>query len=105
MEFPLDPQHVQDEAEWIVACQKLTRVSSVPWVLLSGGVHFETYLRQVIAATRGGASGVAVGRAVWKEAADLPSTERAGFLSGVTRRRMAQVTGICQALAKPWWAK
>lgn len=103
-QFSLDIGAVPDEAEWLAACQELTEASRVPWVLLSAGVDFETYLRQMAAAARGGASGVAVGRAVWKEAAELELRARDVFLAGVARERMARVTALCQALARPWVA-
>jgi tagatose 1,6-diphosphate aldolase len=107
-EFPLDVaahqngSAVPDEAEWLAACRELTDGSRVPWVLLSAGMDFETYLRQVVAAASAGASGVAVGRAVWREAAELPPEARDVFLSTVARERMARVTALCQAMARPW---
>jgi tagatose 1,6-diphosphate aldolase len=101
-EFPLDVAAVPDEAEWLAPCRELTEASRVPWVLLSAGVDFETYLRQVAVAAHAGASGVAVGRAVWKEAAELPAGERGAFLTTVARERMGRVTALCQALARPW---
>ena len=100
-EFPLDVAAISDEAEWLAACRELTAASRVPWVLLSAGVDFETYLRQVAVAGRAGASGVAVGRAVWKEAVDLPPEERAAFLTTIARERMARVAALCRALARP----
>jgi tagatose 1,6-diphosphate aldolase len=103
-QFPLDVAAVPDEAEWLAACRELTDGSRVPWVLLSAGVDFETYLRQVVAAATAGASGVAVGRAVWREAAELPPEARDAFLSTAARERMARVTALCQALARPWTA-
>jgi tagatose 1,6-diphosphate aldolase len=103
-EFPLDVAAVPDEAEWLAACCELTDGSRVPWVLLSAGVDFETYLRQAVVAAGAGASGVAVGRAVWREAAELPPEARDTFLSTVARERMARVTALCQALARPWTA-
>ena len=101
-EFPLDVGTETNEAKWIAACMKLTKASSVPWVLLSAGVDFETYLHQVSAASRAGASGVAVGRAIWQEAVELLPGERDKFLFTVARERMAKVTSICQALSRPW---
>ena len=47
---------------------------AVPWVLLSGGVPFETFFRQTQVACEAGASGVMVGRAVWM----INSTPRGG---------------------------
>ena len=103
-QFPLDIGAIPDEAEWLPACRELTGASRVPWVLLSAGVDFETYLRQVVAAASAGASGVAVGRAVWREAAEVPPEARSAFLSTVARERMARVTALCQAVARPWTA-
>jgi tagatose-1,6-bisphosphate aldolase len=104
-EFPLDIAAAPDEAAWLAACQELTAAAKVPWVLLSAGVDFETYLRQVIAATRGGASGVAVGRAVWNEAVQLPPEARVHFLETTARERMARITALCRALAQPWYER
>lgn len=101
-EFPLDITAASGEREWLEACQELTEASAVPWVLLSAGVDFETYLRQVAAASQAGASGVAVGRAVWKEAVGLLSDERESFLSTVARERMARVTALCNDMSFPW---
>ncbi len=100
-EFPLDVAAVSDERAWLEACRELTEASRAPWVLLSAGVDFETYLRQVEAACRGGASGVAVGRAVWNEATSLAADKRHAFLNGEARARMARVTALCRALARP----
>jgi len=99
-EFPLDVQSIPDEAGWLEACRELSEASQVPWVLLSGGADFQTYLHQAAAAARAGASGVAVGRAVWQEATELPPERRAEFLNTVARERMARVTALCQALAR-----
>ena len=101
-EFPLDTQAESDERIWEAACAELTEASSVPWVLLSAAVDYDTYLRQVTVACQNGASGVAVGRAVWKEATDLNGEARASFLAGVARRRMERITALCNALARPW---
>ena len=101
-EFPLDSTVVHDEAEWLAACQELTEASRVPWVLLSAGVDFETFLHQTAAAGRAGASGVAVGRAVWQEATAITAAARVEFLTTVARQRMERVAALCKALAFPW---
>jgi len=101
-EFPLDIVAATNETEWLEACAELTEASAVPWVLLSAGVDFETYLHQVAVASRAGASGVAVGRAVWKEGIGLSPAERDRFLSGAGRDRMAKVTSLCRTLSRPW---
>jgi tagatose-1,6-bisphosphate aldolase len=101
-EFPLDAGAVTDEKEWEKACAELSAASSAPWVLLSASVSFEVFLRQVTAACRAGASGVAVGRAVWQEATGLTGEARATFLKDVARPRMERITALCNALARPW---
>jgi len=49
-----------------------------------------------------GASGVAVGRAVWQEATQLVGSARVEFLNKTARERMARITDLCTTLAKPW---
>lgn len=101
-EFPLDITAEPDENRWLEACEALTKASVVPWVLLSASVAFETYLRQVVVACHAGASGVAVGRAVWQEATNLKGDERIAFLRDVAFRRMQRTTEVCDALGRPW---
>lgn len=101
-EFPLDIEQHPDHADWERACRELTAASTLPWILLSASVEFEVYLRQVEAACKAGASGVAAGRAIWKEAADLPPDERPRFLDETARERMRKVRELVDALGRPW---
>lgn len=101
-EFPHALSDAPDEAAWAAACAELTAASQVPWILLSASVSFETYLRQVVVACEQGASGVAVGRAVWQEAVLAEPAERVGFLAGTAAARLARLAGVCDALARPW---
>jgi tagatose 1,6-diphosphate aldolase len=101
-EFPLDASAVPDEQEWRRACAELSQASATPWVLLSAAVDIETYLHQVTAACMEGASGVAVGRAVWKEATEVGGQERINFLNGTAQDRMKRATALVNALARPW---
>lgn len=103
-EFPLDAAAAVDENEWRAACEELTQASMVPWVLLSASVEYEDYLRQVDIACRSGASGVAAGRAVWKEATSLSQQERYAFLIETAASRMQRLTELCDAIAQPWTA-
>jgi tagatose-1,6-bisphosphate aldolase len=102
-EFPVDVTQERDEREWAAACAELSEACVTPWVLLSASVDFATYLRQAAIACQAGASGVAVGRAVWKEAVGLSGSERKDFLSGTALDRMQRITGLCDALAQPWF--
>jgi tagatose 1,6-diphosphate aldolase len=99
-EFPAG----KDEGEWLAACEELTAACPIPWILLSAKVDFETFLRQTEACCRAGASGVAVGRAVWSEATRLEGEERTAFLRGPAARRMREATAICAERGRPWSA-
>ena len=75
--------------------------STVPWVLLSAGVSYDTFLKQVRVACEAGASGVMAGRAVWKEAVTLDVAARNNFLRNVGYERMRRLRSLCDALARP----
>lgn len=99
-EFPLDINDT-DESKWMEACMEISSVSKTPWILLSAAVEYETFVRQVTAACNAGASGIAVGRAVWKESVQMEAKERGVFLRTVGKERLARLTSLCNALAKP----
>lgn len=99
-EFPLDVNEA-DETKWMTACKEISAASAVPWILLSAAVDYDTFLRQVAVACTAGASGIAVGRAVWKEAVTLNAEERLNFLRTTARPRLSRLTSLCHALAKP----
>jgi len=100
-EFPVDVSVEQDENIWRDACEELTDASAVPWVLLSAGVSYDTFLKQVRVACEAGASGVMAGRAVWTEAVTLNSLVRNNFLKSVGYERMRQLRSLCEALGRP----
>lgn len=91
-----------DEARLLAACAEVSAASVTPWILLSAAVTFETYQRQIIAACQAGASGIAVGRAIWQEAVQLDGQPRLDFLRSTARERLTRLNALCQALAKPY---
>jgi tagatose 1,6-diphosphate aldolase len=101
-EFPLDPGSDLLESEWAKACDEISRLSRAPWILLSAAVDFDTYLRQVKVGCQAGASGCAVGRAVWQEAVPLTGQARMTFLEQVARPRLETLTRLCSDLGRPW---
>jgi tagatose 1,6-diphosphate aldolase len=90
-EFPVDVSVEPDENVWRDACEELTEASDAPWVLLSAGVDYDTFFKQLRIACEAGASGAMAGRAVWKEAMTLDTTVRNEFLSGIACERMRGV--------------
>lgn len=74
------------------ACAEITRLSRVPWFLLSKGVSFELFSAQLATAVGGGAAGCVVGRAAW---GDLVSAR--GLSADAKRdlcRRLDQLAAI-----------
>ena len=100
-EFPLDVAETNQKV-WADACAEISAASTIPWILLSAAVDYEVFLRQVEIACNAGASGIAVGRAVWKEAVMLDGDERTKFLHTIARQRISRLTALCHALAKPY---
>jgi tagatose 1,6-diphosphate aldolase len=100
-EFPLDVDDM-DETRWLEACREISSASAVPWILLSAAVDYDIFLRQVTVACNAGASGIAVGRAVWKEAVNLTGGERQLFLRRIAQHRLSRLTSLCHALARPF---
>lgn len=100
-EFPIDATEDTDETAWAAACAEVSAASLAPWIVLSAAVNYETYLRQVETACRAGASGCAVGRAVWQEAVAMDGQARLAFLVTTGRERLARLATLCSELGKP----
>jgi tagatose-1,6-bisphosphate aldolase len=84
------------------ACTEISAAAQTPWILLSAAVSFEAYQQQIIAACQAGASGIAVGRAVWQEAVHMDGQARLDFLRTTGRERITRLNALCVALARPW---
>ncbi len=99
-EFPVDTGSEPDKNIWRQACEELTNASQAPWVLLSAGVSYDTFLEQVRIACEAGASGVMAGRAVWKEAVTFDRGVRNKFLQTIAYERMQRLRSLCEASAR-----
>lgn len=102
LEFPVNPEFSPDQAAWRAACDKVSESAACPWAVLSGGVDFPVFARQVEAACRSGASGYIAGRAVWQDAIALPAERRAAWLAGEGARRLGELNEIAAQYATPW---
>ena len=102
LEFPCDVDYESDETVWFDACKLITKHSPVPWVLLSAGVNFDVFKKQLNVACRAGASGFVAGRAIWKEAASLDRKERKSFLMNTAAKRTEELVAIVRKHAVPW---
>ncbi len=105
-EFPADMRYERDEGKLLDLCRQLNEASRVPWVVLSAGVDYEVFARQVEIACRGGASGFLGGRAIWQEAMEIEDgKERLRFLSTVAADRMKRLAEIATKYGTPWYKK
>jgi tagatose 1,6-diphosphate aldolase len=100
-EFPYDDSET-DRDRWREACAELDEVSTLPWVLLSGGVDDATFEAQVETACRAGASGALVGRSVWADAATMPPDARDAFLMTEGRARLGRLRDLVDRAGRPW---
>lgn len=84
----------------------LNEASKTPWVLLSAGVDFPDYKKQVEMAMKAGASGVLGGRAFWKEYFTFATKEESQkFATTEGANRVKQIQEIVMSQGKPWFAK
>jgi tagatose 1,6-diphosphate aldolase len=102
LEFPVDVIKDPDERSWAQACEMVSEAAGCPWVVLSAGVDFDMFKRQVEIACRWGAAGYIAGRAVWKEGIPLPPTQRDDWLRNVAVARLDQLSEIADRYARPW---
>ena len=84
----------------------LSEASERPWVLLSAGVDYPDYLKQVEMAMECGCSGVLGGRAFWKEYFLQDGAEaRTKFAATEGLKRVAEVDAVVREHGTPWFAK
>lgn len=103
-EFPADLRYEQDEGRLRALCEQLDTASQSPWILLSAGVTFDEFARQVRVACQAGASGFLGGRAIWEEAMHLTDAhERRQWLTTVGADRMRRLHDIAGEHGRPWW--
>jgi tagatose 1,6-diphosphate aldolase len=105
-EFPADIKFEQDEGKLLGLCQELNQASRLPWVLLSAGVDFNSFQKQVEIACKAGASGFLAGRALWQEGAQIRSREeRMNFFQNTAAPRLKKLAEIADSYGKPWYSR
>jgi tagatose 1,6-diphosphate aldolase len=103
-EFPGTPGRESD-AELMDNLKKLNDACAKPWVLLSAGVDYDKYKKQVEMAMKAGASGILGGRAFWKEFFTYASpAERQKFAETECVRRVRETDEIVKT-GTPWFKK
>jgi len=103
-EFPGTFGHESD-AVLVDNLKKLNDACVKPWVLLSAGVDYDLYKKQVEMAMKAGASGILGGRAFWKEFFTYKTPEeRQKFADTECVRRVTETDAIVRT-GTPWFAK
>lgn len=82
------------------ACEEITRRVKAPWVLLSAGMEYSQYKEALKVACQSGASGFAVGRALWQEFGQYEGREREAYFENVASKRMDELLLIVEQEAK-----
>ena len=104
-EFPGTLSH-ESEEQLENNLHALDAASERPWVLLSAGVDYPEYRRQVELALSVGASGILGGRAFWKEYFHQQgSGARSQFAATTARQRLAEVDALVRLRGTPWFAR
>jgi tagatose 1,6-diphosphate aldolase len=102
LEFPIDVRLESDENVWYDACVELSQALPRPWTLLSAGVDYATFKRQVEIACQAGASGFVGGRAIWQEASDLEGAARTNFVQTLGAQRVQELSALAIRHGKSW---
>jgi tagatose-1,6-bisphosphate aldolase len=77
------------------SCAAITRMAGdVPWAVLSAGVDHQTFLGQVEAAMKNGASGVIAGRSLWKDCISLDREASKAKLSTTAVSRLRDIQAL-----------
>jgi len=103
-EFPGTFGHESD-SQLMDNLKRLTDVCTKPWVLLSAGVKYDAFKKQVEMAIKAGASGVLGGRAFWQEFFEhTDPAKRQNYAETVCVTRVKEVDAIVQT-GTPWFAR
>ena len=105
-EFPADAKSEKNAGVMLDNCKRLNDASQVPWIILSGGVDFDLFVRQVEIASKAGASGFLGGRALWQEATSIKSRQaRQEFFQTTVVDRLRIIMAAANAYGTPWYRK
>jgi tagatose 1,6-diphosphate aldolase len=102
VEFPGDVGSDEDQAKALDACKRLDAGINVPWVILSAGVSYDSFKKQVEISCKGGASGYLAGRSIWRDAVSTHDRNAKGGAIADAVARLAELNGITRAQGRPY---
>jgi tagatose 1,6-diphosphate aldolase len=102
VEFPGDVSSDEGQGKALVACERLDEGINVPWVILSAGVTYDSFKKQVEIACKGGASGYLAGRSIWRDAVSTHDPKAKGSAMAESIARLGELNAITRAHGKPY---
>jgi tagatose 1,6-diphosphate aldolase len=102
VEFPGDVGSEEARGAAAEACARLDAGVEVPWVILSAGVGYDDFKRQVEIASAAGGSGFLAGRSIWRDAVSIHEPERRRLAAKGAAARLAELAAIARARGRPF---
>jgi tagatose 1,6-diphosphate aldolase len=102
VEFPGYVDSETGKSKALEACQRLDAAVTVPWVILSAGVGYDSFKTQVEISCNAGASGFLAGRSIWRDAASTKDPELRERAALDASNRLAELANITRACGKPF---
>jgi tagatose 1,6-diphosphate aldolase len=102
VEFPGDVGNEEARDTATEACARLDAAVEVPWVILSAGVGYDDFKRQVEIASAAGGSGFLAGRSIWRDAVSIHEPERRRLAAKQAAGRLAGLAAITRAHGRPF---
>jgi tagatose 1,6-diphosphate aldolase len=102
VEFPGYVDSETGKSKALEACQRLDAAVTVPWVILSAGVGYDSFKTQVEISCNAGASGFLAGRSIWRDATSTKDPELRERAALDASNRLAELASITRACGKPF---
>jgi tagatose-1,6-bisphosphate aldolase len=102
VEFPGDVGTEEGRSAAADACRRLDAGVEVPWVILSAGVGYDDFKRQVEIASAAGGSGFLAGRSIWRDAVSVHEPDRRRLAAVQAAGRLAELAAITRAAGRPF---
>jgi tagatose 1,6-diphosphate aldolase len=102
VEFPGDVSSEEGQGKALDSCKRLDTGINVPWVILSAGVSYDSFKKQVEISCKAGASGYLAGRSIWRDAASTHDPKaKDGAVAGAIAR-LAELNAITRVHGRPY---
>jgi tagatose 1,6-diphosphate aldolase len=102
IEFPGETGTDKVESDALEACQRLNAGINVPWVILSAGVSYSIFKKQVEISCKGGASGYLAGRSIWRDAVSTHDLNAKDTAIAEAMARLTELNEITRTHGRPY---